>query len=372
MKTHTAEPQSIIQPKATMKALVYHGPGKPLWEEKPRPRLQAPTDAIVEVTTTTICGTDLHILKGDLPEVEAGRILGHEGVGVVVEKGAGVTGFNVGDKVLISCVTSCALCSFCRKGMYSHCLKGGWILGYKIDGTQAEYVRIPCADGSLYKLPAGFDEAALTMVSDILPTGYEAGVLNGRVEPGCTVAIVGAGPVGLSALLTAQFYSPAMIIMADPDKNRVQAARSLGATHGVSAGDGNAAAKIMELTGGLGVDVAIEAVGAQATFLLCQEIVAPGGTIANIGVHGKSVELHLEKLWSRNIRITTRLVDTAVIPQLLKAVESKRLKPELLITHRFGFDEMLKAYETFGNAAREKALKVAISRPSVQNLVTKK
>jgi alcohol dehydrogenase len=230
-----------------------------------------------------------------------------------------------------------------------------------IDGTQAEYVRIPYADGSLYKMPAGFDEAALTMVSDILPTGYEAGVLNGHIQPGNSVAIIGAGPVGLAALLTAQFYSPAMIIMIDPDKNRVQAARSLGATHGLSAGDASVAPSVMALTGGRGVDVAIEAVGAVPTFLLCQEIVAAGGTIANIGVHGKSVELHLETLWSRNIHITTRLVDTAAIPMLLQAVESKRLKPELLITHRFGFDEMPRAYETFANAAREKAVKVAIS-----------
>jgi alcohol dehydrogenase len=347
--------------KADMKAAVYRGTAKPSWEDRPRPRLEAPTDAIVKMSTTSICGTDLHILKGDMPEVAQGRILGHEGIGVVVEKGAGVGAFEVGDKVLISCVTSCAFCSFCRKGMYSHCEKGGWILGYKIDGTQAEYVRIPCADGSLYKIPAGFDEAALAMVSDILPTGYEAGVLNGRVEPGSTVAIVGAGPVGLAALLTAQFYSPAMIIMVDPDKNRVQTARSLGATHGLSAGDASVAPAIMELTGGRGVDVAIEAVGAVPTFLLCQEIVAAGGAIANIGVHGKSVELHLEKLWARNIRITTRLVDTAAIPMLLKAVESKRLKPELLITHRFGFDEMPKAYETVAAAAREKAVKVAVS-----------
>jgi alcohol dehydrogenase len=362
MKTQEKpEARTRLAPAAMMKALVYRGAGKPLWEDKPRPRLQDPTDAVVEVTTTTICGTDLHILKGDLPEVSAGRILGHEGVGVVVEKGAGVAGFEVGDKVLISCVTSCSRCSFCRKGMYSHCEKGGWILGYKIDGTQARYVRIPHADGSLYKIPSGFDEAALTMVSDILPTGYEAGVLNGRVAPGSTVAVVGAGPIGLAALLTAQFYSPGRIIMIDPDKNRVKAALALGATDGFSEGDASVGPAVMALTGGLGVDAAIEAVGAQATFLLCQEIVAAGGTIANVGVHGKSVELHMEKLWSRNIKITMKLVDTSVIPQLLQAVASKRLQPEKLVTHRFGFDAMLEAYETFGNAAREKALKVVVS-----------
>ena len=347
--------------KTTMKALVFRGAGKPAWEEKPRPRLKAPTDAIVAVTTTTICGSDLHILKGDLPEVEAGRILGHEGVGVVVETGADVEGVKAGDKVLISCITSCERCSFCRKAMYSHCERGGWLLGHTIDGTQAEFVRIPCADGSLYKIPSGIDEAALTMLSDILPTGYEAGVLNGGVEPGSTVAIVGAGPVGLAALLTAQFYSPARIVMIDPDRNRVSAALALGATDGLSEGDASVGPAVMALTGGLGVDVAIEAVGSPATFLLCQDIVAAGGTIANIGVHGKSVPLHLEKLWSRNIRITMKLVDTSVIPQLLQAVAAKKLAPEKLITHRFRFDEMLKAYETFGNAAREKALKVIVS-----------
>jgi alcohol dehydrogenase len=363
MKTQVkAETRQDDQPKEMMKAIVYRGPDKPSWEERPRPRLTAPTDAIVQVTTTTICGTDLHIFKGDLPEVQKGRIIGHEGVGIVVEKGEGVSGFKVGDKVLISCVTSCSFCPYCRKGMYSHCEKGGWILGYKIDGTQADYVRIPHADGSLYKIPLEFDEAALVMLSDILPTGFEAGVLNGRVAPGCSVAIVGSGPIGLAALLTAQFYSPAMIIMVDPDKNRVQAARSLGATHGISAPAESVVSAVMGLTGGVGVDVAIEAVGAVGSFLLCQDIVAPGGTIANIGVHGKSVELHLEKLWSRNISITMKLVDTSATPLLLKAVESKRLKPESLITHRFGFDDMLKAYDTFTNAAREKALKVVISR----------
>lgn len=356
-----SKPQEKNLAKETMKALVYRGAGKPSWEEKPRPRIADSTDVIVQVTTTTVCGTDLHILRGDLPEVEQGRILGHEGVGVIVEKGDGVGAFNVGDKVLISCVTSCALCVFCRKGMYSHCLKGGWILGYKIDGTQAEYVRIPYADGSLYKIPEGIDEAALTMLSDILPTGYEAGVLNGRVAPGSSVAIVGAGPIGLAALLTAQFYSPAQIIMIDPDKNRIEAALKLGATHGLSSGDGSVAPSVMKLTGGLGVDAAVEAVGAVGSFLLCQDIVAAGGTLANIGVHGKGVELHMEKLWSRNISITMKLVDTNTIPMLLQAVESKRLKPELLVTHRFGFGDMLKAYDTFGNAAREKALKVVVS-----------
>ncbi|WP_242392249.1 zinc-dependent alcohol dehydrogenase family protein [Anaeromyxobacter oryzisoli] len=344
-----------------MKALVYHGPGKKAWEEKPKPTLQAPTDAIVKVERTTICGTDLHIMKGDVPAVTDGRILGHEGVGVVDEVGPAVSGFEKGDRVVISCVSSCGKCENCKRGMYSHCLNGGgWILGNLVDGTQAEYVRIPFADNSLYDVPQGVDEDALVMLSDILPTGFECGVLNGTVKPGDTVAIVGGGPVGLAALLTAQFYSPAELVMVDLDQNRLEVARRFGATQVVNSGDGKAAEKVMALTGGRGVDVAIEAVGIPPTFDLCQDIVAAGGHIANIGVHGKSVVLKLEKLWDRNITLTTRLVDTVTTPMLLKVVASKRLDAKKLVTHTFSFDEIAKAYDTFGNAAKERALKVII------------
>jgi len=344
-----------------LKALVYNGPGKPDWEDKPRPTLLARTDAIVAIRRTTICGTDLHILKGDVPEVPKGLILGHEGVGVVNQVGAGVTKFVVGDKVLISCITSCGKCDACRKGMYSHCEFGGWLLGHTIDGTQAEYVRIPFADTSLYHVPKGADEDALVMLSDILPTGYECGVLNGDVKPGDTVAIIGSGPIGMAALLTAQFYSPAEIIMVDPDMNRLETARKLGATRLVHNVHDNAVADIMALTDGNGVDVAIEAVGIPATFDICQKIIAAGGHIANVGVHGKSVELHLEELWSRNITITTRLVDTISTRMLLRTVTSGKLKPEQLITHHFPLTDILKAYDTFSNAAREKALKVILT-----------
>ncbi len=344
----------------SMKALVYNGPGKKSWEEKPKPVLKETTDAIVKILKTTICGTDLHIIKGDLPEVTPGRILGHEGVGIIEEVGTSVSNFKVGDHVIISCVTSCGKCEYCKKGMYSHCEKGGWILGYMIDGTQAEYVRIPYADNSLYPIPAGSDEEALVMLSDILPTGFECGVLNGQVKPGDTVAIVGAGPVGMAALLTAQFYSPAEIIVIDQDQNRLEVATKFGATHVINSATENALEKVMALTNGKGVDTAIEAVGVPATFELCEEIIAAGGHIANIGVHGKSVELHLETLWSRNISITTRLVDTVSTPLLFKTVQSKKIEPKKLITHHFKLDQMMEAYDTFGNAAREKALKVII------------
>jgi len=345
----------------TMKALVYHGPGKRAWEDKPRPTIQETSDAIVRITTSTICGTDLHILKGDLASVTEGRTLGHEGIGVIEQVGTGVSGFHIGDKVIISCVTACLKCDFCRRGMYSHCRTGGWILGNTIDGTQAEYVRIPHADGSLYAFPPGGDEEALVMLSDILPTGFECGVLNGQVKPGDTVAIVGAGPIGIAVLLTAQFYSPAAIFMIDLDDKRLAVAKQFGATTLINSADGHAADHVMKLTEGAGVDVAIEAVGLSASFDICQAIVAAGGRIANVGVHGKPVELHMEKLWDRNISLTTRLVDTVTTPMLLKVVRSGKLQPGKLVTHRFAINDIMKAYDIFGNAAQEGALKVVLT-----------
>lgn len=344
-----------------MKALVYHGPGQKQLEDCPKPTIQAPSDAIVKILKTTICGTDLHILKGDVPTCEPGRILGHEGVGVVEEVGPAVTAFHPGDHVLISCISSCGKCEYCRRGMYSHCTTGGWILGNEIDGTQAEYVRTPHADTSLYHVPEGANEEALVMLSDILPTGFECGVLNGKVSPGGTVAIVGAGPIGLAALLTAQFYSPAEIIMIDLDDNRLGLAGQFGATHTVNSSDGKADDAVKALTDGRGADTVIEAVGIPATFHLCEDLVAPGGIIANIGVHGTKVDLHLEKLWSHNVAITTRLVDTVTTPMLLKTVESKKLDPTRLITHRFTLDQIIEAYDTFGRAAATQALKVIIA-----------
>jgi len=341
-----------------MKALVYQGPGNKAVEERPAPEIKSPIDAIVKIVKTTICGTDLHILKGEVPSCAPGRILGHEGVGVVEKIGPGVTVFHPGDHVLISCITACGRCEYCRRGMYSHCAAGGWILGNQIDGTQAEYVRIPHSDTSLYPIPEGVDEEALVMLSDILPTGFECGVLNGKVEPGSRVAIVGAGGIGLAALLTAHFYSPAEIIMIDLDQNRLQVAKRFGATATLNAADGRAAEAVMKMTGGRGVDTAIEAVGIPASFITCEDIVAPGGTIANIGVHGVKVDLHLERLWDRNITITTRLVDTVTTPMLLKTVQSRKIDPKLLITHHFKLDRILDAYETFGHAASSHALKV--------------
>jgi alcohol dehydrogenase len=347
--------------RTRMKALVYLGPGQKALHERPKPEISAPTDAIVRITHTTICGTDLHILKGDVPTCQPGRTLGHEGVGVIDSAGPGVTAFKAGDHVLISCITACGKCQYCRRQMYSHCTTGGWILGNRIDGTQAEFVRIPYADMSLYPIPDGADEAALVMLSDILPTGFECGVLNGQVKPGGTVAIVGSGPIGLAALLTAQFYAPGAIIMVDLDDNRLAVARRFGATATVNSADGTAAEQILKLTDGIGVDTAIEAVGIPATFELCASIIAPGGVIANVGVHGTKVDLHLENLWDRNITITTRLVDTSSTTMLLKSVQSDRIDPTRLITHRFRLDQILEAYETFGHAADTHALKVIIS-----------
>ena len=343
-----------------MHALVYHGPNQKKLEERAKPAIIAPTDAIVRITKTTICGTDLHILKGDVATCKPGTVLGHEGVGVIDAVGVGVTAFKPGDRVLISCISACGRCEPCRKGMYSHCTTGGWILGNSIDGTQAEFVRIPHADTSLYPIPEGADEEALVMLSDILPTGFECGVLNGKVTVGSSVAIVGSGPIGLAALLTAQFYSPAEIIMIDLDDNRLAVAKRFGATATVNSTDGKAAQQVMALTGGRGVDTAIEAVGIPTTFTLCEDIVAAGGTIANVGVHGCKVDLHLERLWSHNVTITTGLVDTFSIPMLLKTVQSKRIDAKQLITHRFKLQEILQAYDTFGKASETKALKVII------------
>lgn len=344
-----------------MKSLVYIKPGVKAVEDRPLPTIQSPTDAIIKLTKTTICGTDLHILKGDVTTCQPGRILGHEGVGIIHEVGTGVTEFKPGDHVLISCITADGKCDYCRKGMYSHCINGGWLLGNTIDGTQAEYVRIPYADTSLYKIPKNVDEEAIVMLSDILPTGFECGVLNGKIQPGNIVAIIGAGPIGLATLLTAQFYSPAEIIMVDTDDNRLDISKRLGATKVINNTDGRAAKKILEMTAGRGVDTAIEAVGIPATFILCEDIVAPGGIIANIGVHGVKVDLHLERLWSRNITITTRLVDTFYTSMLLKSVQSQKINPKLLISHNYKFENILDAYATFENAATTKSLKVIIS-----------
>ena len=344
-----------------MKALVYQGPGKKDWIEKAKPEVQKPTDVIVKITRTTICGTDLHILKGDVPAVTEGRTLGHEGVGVVEAVGSAVENFKPGDTVLVSCVTSCGKCANCKRQLYAHCADGGWILGHLIDGTQAEYVRIPHGDNSLYPVPAGADEEALVMLSDIMPTGLEIGVQAGGVKPGDTIAIVGAGPVGMSILLTAQFYSPGRIIMIDMDPSRLALARQFGATDTIQVGAEDAVARVLEMTCSLGVDVAIEAVGVPATFDICQKIVSAGGNIANVGVHGKPVELHIEELWIKNINISMGLVCTSTTPMLLKTLSSGKLDPARLVTHRFAMDDILHAYEVFGNAAREKAIKVIIN-----------
>jgi alcohol dehydrogenase len=343
-----------------MKAFIYSGRAKPALEQRPKPVILAPTDAVVKLVKTTICGTDLHILRGDVPSCKPGRILGHEGIGIIDSLGAAVTSFQVGDLVLISCISSCGKCEYCRRNMYSHCTTGGWILGNTIDGTQAEFVRTPHADTSLYHLPEKADEEAMVMLSDTLPTGYECGVLNGKVAPGSSVAIVGSGPIGLAALMTAQFYAPAELIVVDLNENRLQAAKRFGATHTINASGDQAVDQILAITQGRGVDTAVEAVGIPDTFALCEKIVAPGGNIANIGVHGLKVDLHLETLWDKNITITTRLVDTISTPTLLKTVQSKRIDAKQLITHRFRLDQILEAYQTFAHASENQALKVII------------
>jgi alcohol dehydrogenase len=350
-----------------MRALVYHGPGERAWETVAEPTIEAPTDAIVRIDASTICGTDLHILKGDVPEVKPGTILGHEAVGSVVEIGSGVTTLVVGDRVLVSCITSCGRCPFCREGRYGLCTGGGgWILGHLTDGLQAEYARVPFADTSMYKLPGGLADEQVLFLADILPTAYEVGILAGRVEPGDTVAIVGAGPIGLAAVLTARLFTPAHIVAIDLDDARLERARELGADLTINNGSGIAVAAVMQLTDGLGADVAIEAVGVPQTFELCTELVRPGGRVANVGVHGHPATLHLEKLWIRDITITTGLVDTITTPRLLKLIEEGRLDASVFATHRYPLAETMAAYDTFADAASSHALKVVLTAEPVE------
>lgn len=343
-----------------MKALVYGGPGTREWKDVPKPVIEDPTDAVVRVTAVTICGTDLHILKGDVPEVEPGRVLGHEAVGVVEEVGSSVTGLEPGDRVLISCITTCGRCSYCRTGGYGQCLGGGgWILGHTVDGVQAEYVRVPFADTSTHLLPPDVSDTAAVVLADILPTAYEVGVLNGTVKPADTVVVVGAGPIGLAAIQTAQLYSPGHVVAVDLAASRLEAAKQFGAD--VTAATADEAERVVgELTGGLGADVAIEAVGVPDTFELCAKLVRPGGHVANVGVHGRPATLHLEDLWIRNVTITTGLVDTVSTPTLLKMVEAGRIDGERFITHRFALGEMAEAYDVFENAGDTGALKVVL------------
>jgi alcohol dehydrogenase len=356
----------VDKEKTIMKALVYKGPGQMNWEDVPDPVIQRPTDVIVKMVATTICGTDLHILKGDVPEVKSGRILGHEGIGVITEIGGGVTQLAVGDRVILACVSSCGKCSNCRKSLYSHCLDPegiagiGWIFGYMIDGTQAEYVRVPFAENSVYKLPEGMTDAEGILLSDILPTGFEIGVQYGHVQPGDVVAVVGAGPVGLSSVMTARLYGPSKVIAIDLDSARLARAKDFGATDVVNSGDADWKEQVLAFTDGAGVDVAIEAVGVPDTFTMATQIVRPGGHVANIGVHGKPVPLALNELWIHNIDISTGLVNTNTLGMLLKLVAEHKLPAEKFVTHEFTFDQVLDAYEVFGHASEHDALKMLI------------
>jgi alcohol dehydrogenase len=349
-----------------MKALVFHGPGVKAWEDVARPTLDADTDAIVQVDTTTICGTDLHILKGDLPAMVDGRIIGHEAVGTVVETGAAVKNVTVGARVLVSCVSACGACRYCRDSRYGQCLGGGgWILGNEIDGTQAEYVRVPFADNSTYPMPDGVSDEDMLMLADILPTAYEVGVLNGRVGPGDVVAVVGAGPIGLSAISGARLFSPSLVVAIDMAPARLDAAKQFGADVVINNAEQDPIAAVRELTGGLGADVAIEAVGVPATFELAVDLVRPGGRVANIGVHGKPATLHLQRVWDRDLTITTGLVDTYSTPTLIRLLASHHIDAQHFVTHHFGFDDFMQAYDVFSRAGETGALKVVLNRTGV-------
>jgi alcohol dehydrogenase len=346
-----------------MRALVYHGPGEKAWEEVPKPTIEADTDAIVRVDAVTICGTDLHILKGDVPAVTDGRILGHEAVGTVESVGAGVKNVKVGDRVLVSCITACGSCRYCREASYGQCIGGGgWILGHKIDGTQAEFVRVPYADTSTHAAPAGVSDDELLMLADILPTGYEVGVLNGQLRPGDVLAVVGAGPIGLAAIMGARLFSPSHVVAIDKADSRLEAAKQFGADVVVNNDREDPLAVVQSLTGGLGADVAVEAVGVPATFELAASLIRPGGRVANIGVHGEPATLHLEELWIKNVTITTGLVDTYSTPTLLRLTTAHELDTARFVTHHFAMDDFMAAYDVFARAADTGALKVVLTR----------
>ncbi|QMU21440.1 zinc-dependent alcohol dehydrogenase family protein [Gordonia rubripertincta] len=349
-----------------MKALVFHGPGEKSWDDVPDPTILQPTDVIVKIDATTICGTDLHILKGDVPAVEKGRILGHEGVGTITEIGSAVTTLAVCDQVILSCISACGKCDFCKHGVHSHCLGDegasgiGWIFGHLIDGTQAEFVRVPYAETSVYKLPSGVTPEQGVVLSDILPTGHEIGIRYGNVKPGDVVAVVGAGPVGLATIATSGLYGPSRVIAIDIDPNRIEQAKAFGATDGIVSSDADWKDQVLAMTDGLGVDVAIEAVGIPQTFQMCLDVVRPAGHVANVGVHGAPVEFALQDLWISNINVSMGLVNTDTLGVLLKLVAQRRIDPDLFISHRFALDDIIEAYDVFGRAAETKALKVVL------------
>ena len=346
-----------------MKALIYDGPGMPSWTDAPQPNILDDTDAVVRVDAVTICGTDLHILKGDVPEVTRGRILGHEAVGTVTEVGPAVRTIAPGDRILVSCISACGSCRYCRDGLYGQCIGGGgWILGHHIDGTQAEYVRVPFADNSTYRLPEGVSDEEMVMLADILPTSYEVGVLAAGVRPGDTVAIVGAGPIGLAAVITAQLYSPKHVIVIDIADSRLEAARKFGADTVVNAGRQSVRGVVAQMTDGLGADVAIEAVGTPETFEQAVKLVRPGGHVANVGVHGAPATLHLEDIWDKNLTITTGLVDTHATSTLIDLVANHQIDVAPMITHRFSLDEFENAYRVFSHPVDTGALKVVLTR----------
>jgi alcohol dehydrogenase len=356
-----------------MKALVYHGPGARGWDTVADPTVIEPTDAIVRIDTSTICGTDLHILKGDVPETTPGTVLGHEAVGTIEEVGSAVSTVAPGDRVLMSCVSACGRCRYCKEGRYGQCLGGGgWIFGHLIDGLQAEFARVPFADNSVYKVPAQLSDEQVLFLADILPTSFEVGVLNGMVAPGDVVAIVGAGPIGLAGILTSRLYTPGHIVAIDLVDSRLAGAERFGADVTINSGREDALARVMELTDGLGADVAFEAVGVPESFELATELVRAGGRVANIGVHGKPATLHLERLWIRDVTITTGLVDTFSIPQLMRLIASGRLDPSLFATHRFPLGDTMAAYDTFADAATTNALKVVLQRASSDSLLAER
>lgn len=343
----------------TMKAFVYHGPEKMSLDQVPKPTIIKPTDAIVKVTTSTICGTDKHIRHGGMPEVEPGRIIGHEFCGIVEEVGSSVNKFKKGDKVAVSCVTQCMDCYYCRRGMYSQCTTGSWIYGYMIDGCQADYVRVPYADSGMYIIPDSLTDEDVLFVGDILSTGY-FGAENGNIQPGDTVAVFGSGPVGMCAMATARLWGPARIVAVDIDDSRLEFAKKNGwADYGLNPQKVDVVQALKDMTGGRGADVTIEANGFEPTFKGAIDGVRAGGTVSLIGVFEKPQVVEMNKLWIKNIAIKMGLVNANRISELIDLIKEGKLNMKPLITHTLPLSQVAEGYDIF-EERRDNAIKVVL------------
>jgi alcohol dehydrogenase len=346
----------------TMKALVFYGPGQISLETMPIPRAR-PGEVVIRVTLTTICGTDLHILKGEYP-VKPGLVIGHEPVGVIHEIGEGVTGYQVGDRVLVGAITPCGQCNFCLGGNWSQCggAIGGWKFGNTIDGAQAEYLRVPYAQANLAKIPDELTDEQVVLLADIASTGISAAE-SADLQIGDTVAVFAQGPIGLCATAGAKLKGASLIIAVESDPVRIQMSRRMGADAVFDFNQHDVVEEIKHLTGGRGVDVAIEALGTQATFENALRVLRPGGTLSSLGVYSGKLSVPLEPFAAGlgDHKIVTTLCPGGKerMRRLMELVRQGRLDLTPLLTHTFPLDRITEAYQLFGQR-REGVIKIAI------------